>query len=396
MRRLLLSWCICVLLFLPARAQDAPPLQAPLIALNTVDREHIVLYDVRNDTYRDLRLGNGAHHVWDFAPDGCRVLVTVQDGTRPARLLSATLAGDDLRQMVTFTELPPDRWGVWAPDWSPDGTRIAFTMSRERFRDGAWETDHHTAFVTPPDTRPQFYSVTGREFSPVWSPDGAWLAYVSYNERPVGANVFATAVPTVEPAPGQTPQAPTLVNEADLWMVSADASIKYQLTNFETGSVSQPRWSPDSELLSFVYSPSPNNDTVWMIANERGAIPTQLNYQWMLALDNVWRPDATAVIGALRDFQEIDPNRLWQLPLVAGPDDTRAELYLPDVDLNFADYPRFSPDGRYLAVRSAYEMRLYDFQRETLRVLDERVFGNSAPVWSPADATDEADCPPAT
>lgn len=373
-------------------AQQAPPLQAPLLALNTIDQEAVFLYDVGNQRYRRLALGAGAHHVWDFSPDGCRVLLTMHDGVGYGRLWSVALDGSDARELLRYDDLPPERWGVWEPDWSPDGERIAFTMIRAQYEEGDLVQQHHIAYVTTDNPAPEFYSVTGREFSPRWSPDGSWLVYVSYDERVAGANVFATAAPTAEPPPGQTPPPPTLLNEADLWLVQADGSGKFRLSNFSTGSVSQPRWSPDGELISFVYSPSANNDTLWMISRQEGSIPTQLSYQWTLMLDHTWLPDATGVIAAMRDFQNISENRLWQIPLVNTGDDSAASLYLPEIDIPHADFPAFSPDGRWLALRSAYELQLLHLETGEQSRLDASVLGNSPPVWSPEGFTGEADC----
>ncbi len=376
----------------PAAAQDAIPLAGPLLALNTVQRDAVILYDLGSERYRRLELGVGAHHVWDFSADGCRLLLTLEDGRTTGRLYSAALDGSDRRSMVRYDDLPPERWGVWEPDWSPDGARIAFTMQRLQQVEGALQEQHHIAYVTPDDPTPQFYSVTGREFSPIWSPDGAWLAYVSYEERAAGANVFATAIPTPEPAPGQTPPPPTLVDEADAWVVSADGETKYRLTDFDTGNVSHPRWSPDSQLVSFVYSPSPSNDMIWMIANQPESIPTQLVYAWTLHLDHTWLPDATAIVGSLRDFRETSENRLWQIPLVSGGSDENTQAYLPQIDLPHADYPRFSPDGRWLAVRSGYQMHLIDLQTGENMLLNEAVLGNTPAVWSPAGFAGEEAC----
>ena len=91
-------------------AQDAPPLQAPLLAMNTVSQDEIILYDVQNNSYRSLSLGAEAHHVWDFSADGCRILFTLAEEGQAARLWSMKLDGSDAREMVTYSELPPERW----------------------------------------------------------------------------------------------------------------------------------------------------------------------------------------------------------------------------------------------------------------------------------------------
>jgi Tol biopolymer transport system component len=373
---------LCLLIFSPLRAQsDHAPLVGPLLAATTDDQDRIILYDIGAGGQRSLSFGNSWHMVWGFSVDGCRVVYTLSDGIALARLYSARLDG---------TELPAGDWGVWEPQPSPDGSRIAFVMIRAQLElDGSRSYQRHIAFIDSAGGVPQFYSVTGDEAEPRWSPDGEWLAYISYTGRVPGLDSNATAAPTPE---GMPLNPDTLLREAELWVVSADASVKYQLTNFPTGSVRAPRWSPDGFLISFIYSPSGNNDTFWMIGNAQGAIPTQLSFQWSLILDTTWFPDSASILASARDFHATPNNFLWRVPLV-GNADTDATRYIPDDALSYVDYPRFSADGRYLALRTSYNLALVDTITQTWTLLDPALTGNTPPVWSPAGFTGEANCP---
>ena len=96
-------------------------------------------------------------------------------------------------------------------------------------------------------------------------------------------------------------------------------------------------------------------------------------------------------LAAVRDFHDTSENKLWVIPLV-GSADTDATLYLDDPAVGFADYPRFSPDGRWLALRSAYTLTVYDTQNHAWTRLDETVLGNTPVFWSAAGFTGEAAC----
>jgi len=374
----------------PLSAQPAePPLIGPLIAVNMSEQDRIILYDIGTGGQRTLSFGTGWHIVWGFSPDGCRVIFTLSDGAAQAKLYSARLDGTDKRDLVQYTELPSGEWGVWEAQPSPTEDRIAFTLIRPTTgADGGLEYEHHIALVSGAGDAPELYSVTGDEAEPRWSPDGRWLTYMSYTPRVPGADMNATAAPTPE---GEPVNPALLVREADLWVVSADAATKYQLTNFDTGSVRAPRWSPDNELVGFVYSPSPNNETLWMIANAPNAIPTQLTVQYSLVMDMTWFPDSAAILTAIRDFHNTPDNFLWKIPLV-GNTEADATLYNPDPTMTYADYPRFSADGRWLAFRSAYNLALADVTAGTWTLLDDTILGNTPPVWSPGGFEGEANC----
>jgi Tol biopolymer transport system component len=140
-----------------------------------------------------------------------------------------------------------------------------------------------------------------------------------------------------------------------------------------------------------VYSPSPGNDQFWMVGAEPGATATQRSAALSLALDLTWLPDGSAMLAAARDFRGVAQNLLWRIPLV-GSADTDATPYLDDTAYPYADYPRFSSGGRWLAFRSAYALALLETATGETRLLDAITLGNTPPVWSPAGFEGELGC----
>jgi Tol biopolymer transport system component len=355
-------------------AQAVPPLGPLVLGLNVPDQSHIVLYDLELDFARRVVLGEGAHTLWGFTPDGCRLLATLDE-----QLITARLDGGGVRRL-----LPSGVGGAYEPSFSPDGRRLVFTLIQPEGR--------FIALVPAEGGSPQVLSVSGREATPRWSPDGERIAYVSYEQRVAGADLFSTAVPTPTPAPNVPPPPAVLLNEADLWLADARSGQRTRLTNFPTGSVSMPRWSPDGSLLAFVYSPAPNQDLLWIIAAEGGAIPTQLSYEYTTALDLGWLPDGTHLIASLMGMQGAAENTLWQIPLT-GRAEQGALRYLAFYDLPHADYPRFRDDGRWLALRTRYQIALIDtVSAELQRLSAPWALGNTPPVWSPTAFNGEAAC----
>jgi dipeptidyl aminopeptidase/acylaminoacyl peptidase len=362
-----------------AAAPGTPALAAPLLLLDTPLQEALILRAL-NGSERRLALGSGLHRAWGFSPDGCDILLTYAAEEGAERLYRMRLDGTDVRPLVQYDPAagsPPlaTGWAAWEPVWSPDASRIAFTLIEylppASSNPLANQPRARTAWVPADGGEVTFYSVSGDEYSPRWSPDGAWLAYMSYE--------------TARAEDG-TP----LAREADLWVVSADAQRKYRLTAFPSGSVSLPRWSPDGDLIGFVYAPSGNNDQLWMIGNAEGALPTQLSYAGTLVIDLDWLPDSSAMLAAMREMQGIAEGRLWRIPLI-GNADVDAALYDADAALAHANFPRFSADARYLALRAAYQLVIVDTETGSRQFFTE-YSANTPPHWSPPAFTSEAAC----
>lgn len=375
---LALSALICALLLttLTPAAQDTTG--GALLLTPNAAQDQLLLIDPAPDggeIVAAFSLAPGVHTAWGFSPDGCRLLATVTTRDGLSRAYTARLDGSDARELVSYEALPRSQWGVWEPTWSPAGDKIAFTLIRDGFEDYT-ERAYHIGWVTPDGGEPAFYSVTGREHTPVWSPDGLRLAYVSYDERAPGETFNATAVPEV--ATATPPDA--LLKEADLWVVGTDGEDKYRATAFETGSVRAPRWSPSGEWLSFVHAPSNNNDTLWAVSAQAGARPIQVTYAYNLTLDHTWLPDSSALLASARSINQTDTAYLWTFPPRSGADADAAQ-YLPEAGLVFPDYPTFHADGQTLALRSGYRAVV---QRAdgTSTVLDGAE-GNMPLYWTP-------------
>lgn len=359
---------LLLLIAAPGSAQTA----SPQILFTSAAGDRIYVYDLESGTSQELRFGRGLHKLWGISPDSCRVLFSLTDSPDQTRIYTARMDGSDMQPLIRWST-PPAAWSEWEPVWSPDGTRIAFTLIEPNANfplTGGLR--HRIAWVAPDGGEPAFYSITGDEHTARWSPDGAWLAYVSYEERPVGANPYATAIPDAPVV--------TTIREADLWVVGADGLNKSRRTDFPIGSVSQPRWSPDGDLIGFVFSPLPNQDQVWMVGSNAGATPTQLSYAEALILDLQWQPDSTGMVAAMRSFRGVTENRLWRIGLIGAADQSAVELV--SSAFPHLDFPSYSPDGRYLAARSAYALMILDTTNGASILLEGEYMGNTPIVWS--------------
>jgi Tol biopolymer transport system component len=364
-------------------AQDAS-LIGPLLATTNAAQDSILLIETESGWIRAFSVGDGLHTVWDFSPDGCQMLVTLTGVDGLPRLYVTSLTGEIVSEPVQYNELASGQWGAWEPDWSPDGSKIAFRMMRDGF-EGEEERQYHIGWVTPEGSEPEFYSVSGREHSPRWSPDGMWLAYVSYDKRAPGADARSTAEPTAEAL--IDPE--DYIQEADLWVVATDASVKYRLTAYETGSVSRPRWSPDGATIGYVYSPSPSNDTYWTVANQQHARPTQITYGYSLSLDLTWTPE-NELLASARSFGGQESHGLWRIPMKAGAD-ADVSAFFDMATLPYPDYPAFNADATTLALRSGYRGALVDLVNGGARFI-AGADGNMPLIWTPGAFTSEESC----
>ncbi len=168
----------------------------------------LFLMDANGENLRPLTSGPVDETDAAAAPDGRIAFVApVPVSERESVPQIFVMAADGSNPMqVTFD----DRWGSFAPSWSPDGRHIAFYSTRT---DGIpslylMEADGSSPILLTDFSDPSFY--------PVWSPNGQWIAFhrlmVSEGAEEEGGN-------------------------RDLWLVSRDGSELIRLT--ETAGIQE-------------------------------------------------------------------------------------------------------------------------------------------------------------
>jgi len=304
-----------------------------------------LVYPVQRDDQealftRDLLPG------YSFTPDGKHVVVTfggkihsVDVATGEAREIPFTAEisqrlGPRLHFPRRVEEGPVRARLIQSPKQSPDGRRLAFSGLT------------HLFVMDLPDGEPRrVTSGDAREFQPAWSPDGRWLAYVTWS--PEGG---------------------------DVWKVPADGSSKPVRLSEASAFYADPAWSPDGERIvvlrgnayerierQFDFGETPGMDLIWIPASggeSHLVVPTR----------GVGRPHFTA-----------DPDRIF-LSLSGNPfggegpsglvsvqwdgTDRRSHLRVTGPGLYFTDDPvpademQISPDAEWALVHVSNQLYL--------------------------------------
>lgn len=153
------------------------------------------------------------------------------------------------------------------PAWSPDGSRLAFSSTRDGAHLDIWVVNADGSGLT--NLTPLADSTESGQagIEPTWSPDGTKIAY-SYQgdvwvmDATTGAGkqnlTHDPALPAAGHSPAWSPTSDTIayVREGDIWVMSASGANKRQLTA-TTGALTTektPDWSPDG--LRLVYDRS--------------------------------------------------------------------------------------------------------------------------------------------
>ena len=132
------------------------------------------IYVARSDGSgaRRLTSGGGLNVDPEWSPDGTRIAF-FSDRGGPGEIWVMAPDGSAVQRLTEGPSLNA------SPSWSPDTTRIAFHSERDF--PGGYES---AIYVMNADGTGQRRLVDGKGLSPTWSRDGSWIAFVSQRDGP--------------------------------------------------------------------------------------------------------------------------------------------------------------------------------------------------------------------
>src|SRR5437660_1376730 len=321
--------------------------------------------------------------------------------------------GVDMARTITIEDLYQIKF-VSKPRISTDGQRVAFVVTTI---DGDKHKYHSSVWVAPAaggEAR-RFTTGPANADSPVWSPDGRWLAFVSEREGEASGK-------------DQKEQKKQEKSKGQIWVMPTDGGEARQLTFMEHGA-GAPVWSPDSKSMLFSAQvgstdeegedgkPLPKArviDRLWyridgvgfiyerrahlFLVEATGGKPQQLTDGDWDDSDAAWSPDGTqiAFCSNRRDDRWKRPgDDLYTLALQDGnAGDLRC---LTDGELS-CNGPSWSPDGKALAFVGAPKLHgaghtyLYTIAASAENAAPtnlSQAFDGSCMDWTNSDIGDE-------
>ena len=227
-------------------------------------------------------------------------------------------------------------------------TRIAYVAV-----DGTPPAQHYQLIVADADGENQRMILESRYplMSPAWSPDGQWLAYVSFETRHSAVYV-------------------QLVRSGERRQVSARAGVN-----------GAPAWSPDGHRLALTLGGSGGNPDIYVLdLGTQGLL--RLTDDPAIDTEPEWSPDGRSLYFT---SDRAGSPQIYQIPVQPGAHPRRITF-----SGSYNARARVSPDGTQLAMvtldNGHYRVAVQDLSSGTVRVLS-RGHLDESPSFAPNGAT---------
>jgi Tol biopolymer transport system component len=234
------------------------------------------VYVMNSDGSEQTNLTNsqGEDFAPDWSPDGTKIAfvslrgglgqkiyVMKADGSAPTRITNST----DSRDTDS------------SPRWSPDGTKIVFSRNTYTGVSGIYVVNANGTGLK---------NLTGNapDGAPVWSPDGTKIAFTSYLESgnykiyvmnaDGSSRTKLTGNPATDTSPAWSPDGTKIVfssnrdgqSNYEIYVMNADGGNPTRLTSNHDNNDQAPTWSPDGTKILFTHSESgPFNREVYVM-----------------------------------------------------------------------------------------------------------------------------------
>lgn len=303
----------------PSPGTTAAPLDSPnRIAFSSMRDGSAQLFMISVDEANLTRVTDLEQAVTyaDWSHDGTRIVAVLRVDSWNFDI--AVLAPDgSLLSLLTDSPNVLDT----EPDWSPDGTTIAFASDQTRFVDPRAGIDIYIVSSDGQELTRLTDSLTwGREnvetfieprqwnTSPDWSPDGQLLAFRSNRD-----------------------------GNDEIYLMAADGSGALNLTNHPARDT-HPAWSPDGSLIAFV-SDRDGNDEIYVMTHDGSELTRLTNNPGMDTYPK-WSPDGKRIAF----YSEIPGNNNPDIYVMMADGTGRSQLTThPDFD----GYPEWVLDPQF-------------------------------------------------
>src|SRR2546430_13534899 len=236
------------------------------------------------------------------------IAVNAQENSKPKTDPPAPRAKDG-KKLLTAMDLMKIN-GVSAPRISPDGTRVAYTVSETKMeKDKEWKNVTEVWVVAITGGKPRQYTRGDKSATaPEWSPDGSMIAFLTDREKD---------------------------GERQVWMMMADGGEAWAVTSHKGGG-SGFRFSPDSKqlLLSAADQPSKEEEDRKKVKDDTMVIDhdIKMSHLWLFDIakkeekrltegnftvsDPQWSPDGTRITYTTRPTPRADDGSLSDVWMV--------------------------------------------------------------------------------